>query len=293
MEEIYKKARARINLSLEVLGKREDGYHNIKSVFQKINFYDEIWIRKNKTADCRLETNVETLNNQQNIVYQAYLKLKEKFSNLSGVDVKINKKIPMQAGLAGGSADCATFLLAMNELFGLSLSKSEMESIGKSLGADVVPCLYHQAVLVEGIGEKITKINTNFKYYVVIVKPVISCDTKQMYQTLDTNSQLIQLQVADKVILALENNQIQTLANHLYNVFEEVLEEKEEIQNIKNEFSKNDAIGTLMSGSGSCVYGLFEKKEEAKRAYHQLKTNYETYICTSYNTRRENKYDKK
>ena len=119
MEEIYIKARAKINLSLEVLNKRKDNYHNIESVFQKINLYDEIWIRKIKTNEFKMVTNVYEINNKENIIYKAYRVLKEKYKNITGIEVKLNKKIPMQAGLGGGSADCASFIIAINKLFDL------------------------------------------------------------------------------------------------------------------------------------------------------------------------------
>jgi len=169
MEEIYIKARAKINLNLEILEKREDNYHNIESVFQKVNLYDEIFIKKTLSNDCEIDTDIKELNNKENIIYKAYIKLKEKYSNITGIRVKVNKKIPMEAGLAGGSTDCASFILGMNKLFNLKLSKNEKECIGKSLGADVVPCFYNRAVMVEGIGDIVTKINTKFKYYILII----------------------------------------------------------------------------------------------------------------------------
>ena len=132
MEEIYVKARAKINLGLEVLNRRNDNYHNIESVFQKINLYDEIWIRKIKTNEFRIISNIEEINNKDNIIYKAYIELKEKYKNITGIEVKLNKRIPMQAGLGGGSTDCASFIIAINKLFNLKMSKKEMEEIGKN-----------------------------------------------------------------------------------------------------------------------------------------------------------------
>lgn len=291
MEEIYRKARAKINLSLEVLEKRADNYHNIESVFQKINLYDEIYIRKTKTEGCHLQTNVEELNNQENIVYKAYLKLKEEYPNLTGIEVELTKKIPMQAGLAGGSTDCASFLLAMNELFDLKMSQSKIEAIGKSLGADVVPCLYHGAVFAEGIGDQITPISTTFQYNILIIKPKISCDTKNMYQKLDEREQSKQVYISNEIRKALEKKDIKMLAKNLYNVFENVIEPQSFIQSLKNELLQKGAIGSLMTGSGSCVYGIFENREKAKSAYQTLKEKYEVYLTTSYNLKGKN-YDK-
>ncbi len=282
MEEIYLKARAKINLNLLVLGKREDGYHNLKSVFQRVNLYDEIYIRKLKTNDFLLKTNVEELNNRENIIDKAYRKLKEYCEFESGVEVIVNKKIPMQAGLAGGSTDCASFLLGMNRLFDLQLSKQEIEQIGKSLGADVVPCLYSNPVLAEGIGEKITELDVGFSYYLLIIKPKISCNTKEMFQKLDCEKEINQPDNTELIINALKKQDLEMLSKHLYNVFESLVEEKEMIQNLKQELMKNGALGSLMSGSGSCVYGLFSDKKTAQQAYRNLKKKYECYLCTSY-----------
>lgn len=286
MKKIYIKARAKVNLNLEILGKREDNYHNLESVFQKINLYDEIYIKKIQTDDFKLNINVKELDTKENIIYKAYVKLKAQYKVISGIEVTVNKKIPMQAGMAGGSTDCAAFIIAMNKLFDLKLTKKEMESLGKSLGADVVPCFYNKAVKAEGIGDIITNIDTNFKYYMVIIKPKISCNTKEMFQKLDTEEDIQQLHTSENIIKALENKDIYLLANNLYNVFEEVIQEKEIIQQIKKEFIKNGALQALMTGSGSCVYGIFKDKQSAKNAYIALKDKYQTYICVSYNVKK-------
>lgn len=289
MESVYIKARAKINLNLEITGKREDNYHNIRSVFQKINLYDELYIKKTKTNQLEIKTNVTELNSQENIIYKAYLVLKEKYSQITGVQVKLIKNIPMEAGLAGGSTDCASFIIGMNQLFNLKLTKTEIETIGRSLGADVVPCFYNRAVKAEGIGELITPIDTNFKYYIVIIKPQISYNTRHMYQKIDEQEQIEQPENTSKIIQGLEQNKIQLIVEHLYNIFEAAVEEKQIIQEIKEELIRQGAKGSLMTGSGSCVYGIFENKEIAKTAYNQLKYKYQTYLCTSYNSLREAK----
>ena len=287
MEEIYIKARAKVNLNLEILGKREDNYHNIKSVFQKVNIYDEIYIKKLQSDEFKLKINIEELNTKENIIYKAYMKLKEQYKSITGIEIKVNKKIPMQAGMAGGSTDCAAFIIAMNKLFHLKLSKTEMEMLGKSLGADVIPCFYNKAIMAEGIGDIITNINTNFKYYIIIIKPDICCNTKEMYQKIDMKKEIKQQHTSDKIINALENKDIKLLSDNLYNVFEDVVEKKEMIQHIKKELIKNGALSSLMTGSGSCVFGIFRDKQTAKTAYEILKNQYQTYICTSYNSKKE------
>ena len=165
-------------------------------------------LEKCGTNNIEIISNVEELNNKENIIYKAYMVLKEKYQDITGVQVKLNKRIPMQAGLAGGSTNCASFILGMNKLFNLTLTKKEMESIGKNLGADVVSCFYNKALLAEGIGEIITPINTNFKYYIIIIKPQISCNTKEMYQKIDNKNNEKQAYNSNKIIQGLEQKNI-------------------------------------------------------------------------------------
>lgn len=283
MEKIYTKARAKINLSLEVLKKREDGYHNIRSIFQKISLYDEIYIEKIQENKIILETNTEEIKNKENIICKAYDKLKNKYNQITGIKVILNKKIPIQAGMAGGSTDCASFLISMNKLFNLEMSRDEIEEIGKNLGADVVPCLYNGTTLVEGIGEKITRLKTNIKYYILIIKPEISCNTKEMYERLDEIGYEIQENKTDKIMKAIQEKSIEKLSDNLYNVFESVIENQKMLNEIKNKLKEEKALGVALTGSGACVYGIYNDKIEIKKAYERLKNEYETYICVSYN----------
>lgn len=286
-ETIFIKARAKINLNLQILDKREDNYHNLESVFQKINLYDELFVSKCEQEGLTIDTNIKELETKENIIYKAYIKLKEKYGQIKGVTVKLNKRIPMQAGLAGGSTDCAAFILAMNKLYKLNMTKKEIEELGASLGADVVPCLYNKAIKANGIGEEITKINTDFLYYILIIKPKFSCSTKEMFKKLDNDNKKreVNTQSTKNIIKALETSNIDLLANNLYNTFEEVV--PEEIHKIKKELIENGAIGELMSGSGSSVFGIFKNRDEIKKAYNNLKENYEVYLTTSYNSYRE------
>ena len=282
MEKIYTKARAKINLTLNVLNKRADNYHNLESVFQKINLYDELVIEKIKDNKFELKTNVEEINNNDNILYKAYMELKKYSDKICGVKVNLKKTIPMQAGLGGGSADCANFILAMNKLFELNLSEKTMREIGEKLGADVVPCFFNQAIVARGKGEFVTKVDTIFRYYIIIIKPKFSCSTAKMYKKIDEKN-INQPINTESMIKALETGNICEISNNLYNVFEEVVEERKEINEIKEILLKEGAIGSLLCGSGSCVFGLFENKSKAKETYSKLKEIYNIYICTSYN----------
>lgn len=286
-ETIFIKARAKINLNLQILDKREDNYHNLESVFQKINLYDEVFVSKCEQEGLMIDTNIKELETKENIIYKAYMKLKEKYGQIKGVTVKLNKRIPMQAGLAGGSTDCAAFILAMNKLYKLNMTKKEIEELGASLGADVVPCLYNKAIKANGIGEKTTEINTDFLYYILVIKPKFSCSTKEMFKKLDNDNKKreVNTQSTENIIKALETSNINLLANNLYNTFEEAV--PEEIHKIKKELIENGAIGELMSGSGSSVFGIFKNRDEIKKAYNNLKEKYEVYLTTSYNSYKE------
>ena len=190
----------------------------------------------------------------------------------------------MQAGLAGGSTDCASFLIAINKLYNLNIEKVKLKEIAKSLGADVVPCMFNGAVLSSGIGDIIKKINTRFKYYFLIIKPKFSCNTAEMFKELDKIPKR-KISRSKEIINALETNNFKLLSENLINDFELVLEKKQEFINIVKVI-QNQGAKTLLAGSGSCVFGIFLEKQKAKEAYNNLKNKYEIYICTSYNLRR-------
>lgn len=284
MEKLYVKARAKVNLTLAVLEKKEDGYHNLDSVFQKINLYDEIWLEKIEEDKFVLDSDIKDVQLEDNIIYKAFYKLQKEYGKFGGVKVTLKKNIPMQAGLAGGSTDCASFLIAINKLYELGISRVKLEKIAKELGADVVPCMYNGAVLANGIGEKIQKIDTSLKYYFVIIKPNFSCNTGEMYRKLDEKEKKKQ-NTSHLMIEALNKKDFKKMSENMMNDFELVLEENQEFVDAKKTLEEQGAK-TLLAGSGSCVFGVFERKEEAKRAYNNLKKMYKTYICTSYNVRR-------
>lgn len=175
----------------------------------------------------------------------------------------------------------------MNELFDLKLSKQEIENLGKSLGADVVPCLHHGAMLAQGIGDEIMPIHANLKYYLLIIKPQISCSTKEMFRILDIGNGIEQKDTSSTILKALEIQDVDLLANHLYNVFEETFQEKDLLQKMKEELLESGAIGSLLTGTGSCIYGIFKTKKELKQAYEKLKNKYEIYITISEISKKE------
>jgi len=287
MDKIYVKARGKLNLTLNVIDKRDDGYHDLESVFQIINLYDEMYIEKTSSGKLSITCNVDGLDNGNNILDKAFDVLKNKHPEISGIKVNLIKNIPNESGLGGGSADCAHFLISMNKLFDLNYTKAELIDIGKNLGADVPPCLHSTPLYATGIGEKIVNINTSLKYYLVLIKPDISFSTKVMFEKLDNSKEITQEYNSSNVIKALETNNLELLCNNLYNVFEEVIGEFSEISYLKNLLLENGAIGSSMTGSGSCVFGIFKDKELSKKAYNNIKNLYNTFWCTSYNNKRK------
>lgn len=284
MEKIYLKPRAKINLTLNVLNKRPDNYHNIESVFQKISLYDELYIEKNNENTFNLKSNWPELENENNILYKAYNKLKSLFPSISGIDVTLIKHIPMQAGLGGGSSDCASFIEGINLLFDLNLSETDLINIGKTLGADVVPCMYN-TVKSEGIGDIVSPFKSNLKYYILVVKPNFTCNTKAMYEKLDNTLNLKQSFYTDEIINILKNGKTIDFKNKLYNAFEYALEQQDELNSLKEDFKNTGAIDALLSGSGSCIFGIYSSKKDITSAYNFMKNkyNYEFFRCVSYN----------
>ena len=270
-------AYAKINLNLIVKDKIEDGKHHLDSVFHKISLCDEIEIEENYLDKCVISCNIKELEND-NLILKAFEMLKEEYE-IPGLDVKLTKKIPMQAGLGGGSTDVATFILMVNEYFDLKMTFEELNSLGKSLGSDVVPCYYDQPVLGEGIGNIITPIISNMNFDLIVIKPELECNTGLMYRKLD---ELENREIPDNsnlVIKALEENDLDLLVENLFNSFEEVVDCKE----IKKDLLDSGAVGALLCGSGSCVYGIYRNKKEAEAASRILSNKYLTYVCESIN----------
>ena len=286
MEIIYKRAYAKINLNLEIIGKRLDNYHDIESIFQRISLFDELTIAKTSSPNFDLNCNIKELENDSNILFKAFLKIREKYHIPYGVHVDLIKRIPMQAGLGGGSADCAAFIQGMNELFELNMKKDDMEELGASLGADVVPCMYNLA-LAEGIGDIITPLSTKINFNALIIKPHFSCNTQEMYKKYDEHINSIKrTRVTSKVLDILKNNKPITLFhNLLYNAFEVVLKDDYEINMIKKEVLRLQGICPLLCGSGSCMFAIFPEKEDLENAYtYFTKTfNYEVFKVRTMN----------
>lgn len=273
MKEIDLKAMAKINLSLDVVRRREDGYHEVRMIMQTVNLYDEITLKKTTTAGINVITDVEFLpTNQDNLVYKAAKLLMDEFQIQEGLEITLKKSIPVAAGMAGGSADAAAVLLGVNELFSLSLSKEQLMERGVKIGADVPYCVLGGTALAEGIGEKLTPLSDAPECYVLIAKPDIEVSTKFVYENLHANQLKVHPDI-DGMIEEIQQGSLLGVADKMGNVLETVtVKAYPVIQEIKDTMKQNGAVNSMMSGSGPTVFGLFDTKELAQQAEEALKT---------------------
>lgn len=272
MNQIRLKAMAKINLGLDVTGKREDGYHEVKMIMQSIYLYDNIVITRKSEPGISLKTNLSFLPvNENNLVYKAAKLMIDTFDIKDGVDIDLDKHIPVAAGMAGGSTDAASVLFGMNKMFELNQSSEKLMELGVTLGADVPYCIMRGTALSEGIGEKLTRLKPVPQCYVLIAKPGISVSTKYVYETLDAK-EVIEHPDIDSMIAAIDESDIKKLASLMGNVLETVTEQEYPvITEIKNYMKQNGAINAMMSGSGPTVFGLYEKEEDAVSAMRGLR----------------------
>jgi len=274
---ISMKARAKINLSLDITGKRSDGYHNIKTIMQTIDLHDNLAIEIiNEGIELECNSSEVPCNNK-NIAYRAAELFLNKYGNKYGikygVKIKIEKNIPVAAGLAGGSTDAAAVLIGMNKLFDCKIDMDELMSTGKLLGADVPYCIRGGTVLAEGIGDVLSELAAIPKSYIVLIVPKIHVSTKCVYENFDFNK-VNKRPDTDLLISAVNKGDIRILAENMVNVLETVTAEKFSIINeLKQKLKYLGALGSLMSGSGPAVFGIFTDRISADMAYHKMKCN--------------------
>lgn len=290
MQYIKLKALAKINLGLDVLGKRENGYHDVRMVMQTITLHDKIKITKIESDKVEVRSNLYYLpNNENNIAYKAAQMLRDEFNIKEGVRIRLDKQIPVAAGMAGGSANAAAVLKGMNRLFNLRLNQQELMDRGVQLGADVPYCIMQGTVLAEGIGEELTELAPMPKCHIVIAKPPISVSTKRVYEALDAKS-IVEHPSIDAVVGGLEFSNIEAVAKNMGNVLEDVtIPEYPIVQDIKDVMLKGGAINAMMSGSGPTVFGIFAREADAKRTMRLLreaKLSKQVYLCRPFNITR-------
>ena len=287
MESIRLKARAKINLGLDVLRKREDGYHDVRMVMQTIGIYDRLIITKIPEEDIRIKSNLFFLPvNENNLIYKAAKLLKDRCGFAGGVGIDLNKFIPVSAGLAGGSTDAASTLFGINRLFDLGLSTKDLMELGVSIGADVPYCVMRGTALAEGIGEKLTALPPLPRCWILIAKPPINVSTKLVYESLDMNG-VDRHPDIDGLIDAIKRQDINGVCSLMGNVLENVtVPLYPVIESIKNDMMDNGAINAMMSGSGPTVFGIFPDEETILKCQAFLKKKGEArqvYITESFN----------
>lgn len=266
------RALAKINLGLDVTGKRPDGYHEVRMIMQSIQMFDQLEIEKSGEPGIRIETNLSFLPcNENNLVYRAADLLMKEFDIRSGLDVKLTKFIPVAAGMAGGSSDAAAVLVGVNRMFGLGLSTRELMERGVKIGADVPYCIMRGTALAEGIGEKLKRLSPMPSCHVLIGKPGINVSTKFVYGNLDLKKVKTHPDI-DAIRDAIERGDLHGVARNMGNVLELVTcPAYPVIEEIKELMMQEGALNAMMSGSGPTVFGLFDDQETAKKAYEKLR----------------------
>ncbi len=292
MDKIQLKALAKINLGLDVLRRREDGYHEVKMIMQTISLCDELELRKRKQPGIQVRTNLHYLpTNENNLVYKAAQLLMEEFQIGDGIAIQLQKRIPVAAGMAGGSSDAAAVLWGMNQMYGLGLSRKGLMERGVRLGADVPYCVLRGTALAEGIGERLRTLPPMPKCYILLAKPGISVSTRFVYENLHANDlKPEQHPDVDAMIEAMKEKDLGLLTARMGNVLELVtVPAHPVIEEIKRYMLEAGALGAMMSGSGPTVFGIFDTQAKARKAYHAMRAGRlakQLYLTVPYNVRR-------
>ena len=290
MKKIRLKAMAKINLGLDVVRKREDGYNEVRMIMQTIRMYDQIELEPTEAPGIRVSTNLNYLpTNEDNLVYKAAKLLMDEFDVKKGLNIGLRKFIPVAAGMAGGSSDAAAVMVGVNRLFHLNLSQKELMERGVKIGADVPYCILRGTALAEGIGEKLTHLPPAPAGYVLIAKPGIHVSTKFVYTNLKAN-ELESHPDIDGQIQAIRSGDLKKVAELCGNVLETVtIPAYPVIEEIKDVMKKGGALNACMSGSGPTVFGLFDDREKAKAVYENLyggELAKQVYLTTFFNNRK-------
>ena len=285
--ELQLKAYAKINLGLDVVRRREDGYHEVRMVMQTIKLYDKLTFRLLEEDEIRLKTNLGFLPvNEDNLVYKAVKLLKDTYNVKKGLEIDLYKCIPVAAGMAGGSTDCAAALVGAAKLFDLHLSKQELMELGVKLGADVPYCVLRGTALSEGIGEILTPLPSIPNCHILIAKPPISVSTKFVYENLKAN-ELEKHPDIDGMVEAIKEGSLKGITDRMENVLETVtIPAYPVIEEIKDCMKENGAINSLMSGSGPTVFGIFDSKELAEKAREVIRNKdlaQQVYVVRPFN----------
>lgn len=291
MDKIKLKALGKINLGLDVLGRRPNGYHDVRMVMQTVYLYDQILLEKTDKEGISLETNLFYLPvNENNLAYRAAKMLIDEFTIKEGVHISLEKHIPVAAGMAGGSSNAAAVLYGMNRLFQLGLTDQELMDRSVQLGADVPYCIMRGTVLAEGIGEKLTPLPAMPKCHVLLAKPPISVSTQKVYEKLDAQ-EVTEHPDIDGILLGLQTGDLKKITSSMGNVLENVtITEYPQIERIKDVMKEEGALNAMMSGSGPTVFGIYDDKMLARRAAARIREEQlakQVHVTTMHNVRRK------
>lgn len=272
MATVTLQANAKVNLALDVLGRRENGYHDVKMVMQTIDLFDTLRFTLLQEDEIRISASQDTLPcGQDNLVYQAIALMKQEFALKKGMEVYIEKHIPVAAGMAGGSADCAAALKACNLLYELHLSQEALMEYGMRLGADVPFCIMGGTALAQGIGEQLTRLEGMPDCYILIAKPPVDVSTGEVYQAFDSEKFISHPDI-EGMVKALANDNLEGITSRMANVLAAVTERMHpEIVTLKDVVRTAGARNAMMTGSGPTVFGIFQDHVLAEDAKNEIK----------------------
>jgi len=271
MNEYKIKAYAKINLGLDVIGRLENGYHEVKMVMQTVGIYDELSFEKTESGIVVTTDSGELPTDENNLIYKAAKLMMETYGITEGVRIHLQKNIPIAAGMAGGSTDAAATMKGINQLFGLDCSLEELKGLGVQIGADVPYCIMGGTALAEGIGEQLTALPPAPECILLVAKPDINVSTKYVYEHLDAEG-VEEHPDIDGMVAAIEAKSLQGILDRMGNVLETVtVKAHPVIDTIKNRMKELGAAEAMMSGSGPTVFGIFTDETKAHQAYEQIK----------------------
>lgn len=271
MQRVEERAYAKINIGLDVLRRRPDGYHEVKMIMQTVDICDVLTFTRQERPGIVVTTDKEELpGDESNLIYKAARLVTETCSVREGIKIELQKRIPMAAGMAGGSTDAAAVFHGMNEMFGLGMDEDEMCALGVKIGADIPYCVKGGTALAEGIGEILTKLPDAPACVVLVAKPDIDVSTKYVYENLHAESLEYHPDI-DGMRAAIEEGDLRGMAERMGNVLEMVtVNAYPVIREIKEVMKKSGAWNALMSGSGPTVFGIFGEEEKARKAYNEI-----------------------
>lgn len=279
MQEVKIKSYGKVNLVLDCLYKRPDGYHEVEMIMQIINLFDKIKIKPSKGINVRVNHPLVP-NDQRNLAYQGALLVQEKYPEIPGVEIDIEKNIPVEAGLGGGSSNAASVILGMDKLFGLSMGQEEMLEMAAKLGSDVPFFLKGPTALAQGRGEKLTQLQDCPLLWLVMVKPKFGVKTAEVYENLNLRNREKQANVQG-YIRALEEKDEEYLIKRLYNILEtSTFQLYPEVGYLKASLKELGAKNVLMSGSGPTVFAIFFSQERAQDFSLKIKKEFPQVFVT-------------